>query len=250
MRELLTPRYRARLAAGAQDVARAQGLRALAFRRAGQSDADRFDSRADHLLVETHAGEVLATFRIATFNAGDDLGQSYAAQFYDLTAFASQSGCKAEVGRFCLHPLSHDPDLVRLCWAALARLALGQRVDHVFGCTSLPGADAQTHAPALAWLAQTALGPVEVRPRPRAQALAMAGKAADAKGVPDLLRFYLAMGGWVADHALIDRDLDTVHVFTALDLTELTPARAKRLRALATLGQTAAAPVDAARKAV
>ena len=250
MRDLLTPRYRARLAAGTPDVARAQALRSLAFRHSGQSDADIYDARAQHLLVETLAGEVLATFRIAMFDAGDDLSQSYAAQFYDLTRFAAQPGRKAEVGRFCLHPLAQDPDPVRLCWAALARLALGQGVDHLFGCTSLPGANAQIHAPALAWLAQTSLGPQAFRPQPLDGALAMAGSGADATGVPPLLRFYLTLGGWVADHARIDRDLDTVHVFTALTLTDLTPSRAKRLRAMAALGQTAAAPVDAARKAV
>ena len=250
MRDLLTPRYRARLAVGPPDVARVQALRSLAFRRSGQNDADPYDIRADHLLVETLAGEVLASFRIAVFDAGDDLRQSYAAQFYDLTRFAAQPGRKAEVGRFCLHPMAQDPDLVRLCWAALAQLALGQGVDHLFGCTSLPGADPQIHAPALAWLAQTALGPAALRPQPLGGALAMAVSGADAKGVPPLLRFYLTLGGWVADHAQIDRDLNTVHVFTALTLSDLTPARAKRLRAMAALGQTAAAPVDAARKAV
>ena len=254
MRDLLTPLYRARLAAGAQDVARAQDLRGLAFRRGLHSDADAYDLRADHLLVETLAGESLATFRIAVFDATDDLRHSYAAQFYDLTRFAAQPGRKAEVGRFCLHPLAEDPDLVRLCWAALARLTFDRNVAHLFGCTSLAGADAQIHAPALAWLAQTALGPASLRPQPRGGAVAMtggmAGPAPDAKGVPPLLRFYLTLGGWVADHAQIDRDLDTVHVFTALSLTDLTPARAKRLRAVAALGQTAAAPVDAARKAV
>ena len=36
--------------------------------------------------------------------------------------------------------------------------------------------------------------------------------------LPPLLKFYLRLGGRVSDHAVIDRDLDTLHVFTYLDL--------------------------------
>ena len=34
--------------------------------------------------------------------------------------------------------------------------------------------------------------------------------------MPPLLRTYLLMGGWVSDHAVVDRDLNTLHVFTGL----------------------------------
>jgi L-ornithine Nalpha-acyltransferase len=50
---------------------------------------------------------------------------------------------------------------------------------------------------------------------------------------PALLRTYLVMGGWVSDHAVIDRALDTLHVFTALPIANIPPARARALRALA-----------------
>jgi putative hemolysin len=53
------------------------------------------------------------------------------------------------------------------------------------------------------------------------------------RAMPPLLRSYLAMGGWVSDHAVVDRDLGTLHVFTALEIAALPPARARRLRALA-----------------
>ena len=36
--------------------------------------------------------------------------------------------------------------------------------------------------------------------------------------LPPLLKFYLRLGGKVSDHAVIDKDLDTLHVFTYLDL--------------------------------
>jgi L-ornithine Nalpha-acyltransferase len=48
--------------------------------------------------------------------------------------------------------------------------------------------------------------------------------------MPPLLRSYLAMGGWVSDHAVVDRDLNTLHVFTGLEIRAIPEARARRLR--------------------
>ena len=36
--------------------------------------------------------------------------------------------------------------------------------------------------------------------------------------MPPLLRGYLSLGGWVSDHAVIDEDLDTLHVFTGVEI--------------------------------
>jgi putative hemolysin len=50
-----------------------------------------------------------------------------------------------------------------------------------------------------------------------------------------LLRSYLSMGGWVSDHAVVDRNLNTLHVFTGLEIRSIPPARARILRAIAGL---------------
>ena len=51
--------------------------------------------------------------------------------------------------------------------------------------------------------------------------------------MPPLLRTYLGMGGWVSDHAVIDRAMNTLHVFTGVEVAAIPPARAKALRAIA-----------------
>jgi hypothetical protein len=38
------------------------------------------------------------------------------------------------------------------------------------------------------------------------------------------------MGGWVSDHAVVDIDLDTLHVFTGLEIGRVPKARARLLR--------------------
>jgi hypothetical protein len=41
------------------------------------------------------------------------------------------------------------------------------------------------------------------------------------------------MGGWVSDHAVIDRHLGTFHVLTAVEIAAIPPTRKRLLRALA-----------------
>ncbi|MFZ1348189.1 MAG: ornithine-acyl-ACP acyltransferase, partial [Tabrizicola sp.] len=52
-------------------------------------------------------------------------------------------------------------------------------------------------------------------------------------GLPPLLRTYLGMGGWVSDHAVVDWELDTLHVFTCVEVDRVPAARAASLRAVA-----------------
>jgi len=46
------------------------------------------------------------------------------------------------------------------------------------------------------------------------------------------LRTYLGMGGWVSDHAVIDRDLGTLHVFTGVEVAAIPDRRKRALRAM------------------
>ena len=39
------------------------------------------------------------------------------------------------------------------------------------------------------------------------------------------------MGGWVSDHAVVDNDLGTLHVFTGVEISRIPAARARLLRA-------------------
>ncbi len=238
-----TGRYRARLATSQDDLHRAQALRAQVFRRGSVArDTDEFDDRCRHVVLEaTGDGALLGAFRLLSLPNGRALETSYAAQFYDLTPLAGIDRPMVEVGRFCLAPGAGDADVMRVVWAAFARLVDEEGIGTFFGCSSFPGPDPAVHRDPLALLAARHLGPKAVRPGERAaEIVGMSGPAmagADLKRgqrlMPPLLRAYLAMGGWVSDHAVIDRDLGTVHVFTALDVAAIPPARARILRSIA-----------------
>ncbi len=236
MQALETGRLRARLAEGSQDIARALALRQICFRGAGAgTDADAHDAACQHLLVETAAGELLCCYRLHVIAEPAGLEQSYAAQFYDLAPLAALPAPMIEMGRFCLAPGAADPDILRLAWAAMTRIVDDCGAGLLFGCSSLRGAHPAGHAAALAVLAHH-VGPPQHRPGRRAPETVEL-PAAEGRGtpiaLPSLLRSYLAMGGWVSDHAVIDRDLDTLHVFTGVEIAAIPPARARALRALA-----------------
>ena len=199
-------------------------------------DSDRFDPACQHMLVtETATNRLVCCYRVMALT-GDTIDQSYAAQFYGLAPLAHFRGPLLELGRFCLHPDLHDPDILRLAWAALTRLVDDADVTLLFGCFSFHGTDPIPHLAALSHLARKHLAPPEWSPgtkRRETVNLRRLTTKPDPAAMPPLLQTYLAMGAWVSDQAVIDRELNTLHVFTGLEIAAIPAARVRALRALA-----------------
>lgn len=233
----------ARLAANPADVTAALALRARAF-RGGRADRDATDALCQHALLERR-GTPVATFRLRFFLDGPGIADSYAGRRYDLTRLAARPGPLAELGRFCtepglMEPGPRDPDLIRLAWALATRLVDAQGARFLFGCTSFPGTDPVPNSAALGLLAARHLAPSDWMPGPASPEIfpiAALPPPTDPQSalsrLPPLLRSYLLLGGRVSDHAVIDRDLNTLHLFTGLDIAAIPPARAAALRDLA-----------------
>ncbi|RMH47582.1 MAG: GNAT family N-acetyltransferase [Alphaproteobacteria bacterium] len=242
------PRYVARLAQGPEDLRRAQALRYRAF-RAGRTappgeglDADAFDALCDHVLIEeTRSGRLVGCFRIMPLASGREIARSYSAQHYNLSALEAFPGPMAEIGRFCVDPDIRDPDILRTAWAAVTAHVDANGTEMLFGCSSFMGTEAEHYRDAFALLAAAHLAPRRWLPRVKAPRVFRFARRLRLikpdlklamKRMPPLLRAYLGMGVWVSDHAVIDRELDTLHVFTGLEIRAVPQARARRLRAL------------------
>lgn len=233
-------RYRVRMAEGADDLSRAQALRGRLFLPGtGKTDSDGYDSRCDHVLIEDAAdGDLVACFRFLTLPDGRALGDSYSAQYYDLRALAAYPGAMLELGRFCAVPERRDPDVLRAAWAAIVRLGDAAGVRMLFGCSSFAGTDAHPYRDAFALLRRH-LAPARWRPgvkAPRVVAFSKDPVADERRAMsvlPPLLRSYLAMGGWVSGHAVVDPEMNTLHVFTGVELGAIPQARLRLLRASA-----------------
>ena len=231
-----------RLASGPADMARVLAFRQAAFPRSGGAEAwDAQDDLSAHVMVEGPAAALLAYFRVMIFGWGAGLAQGYAARFYDVTPLSGYGRPIAEMGRFCLAPGGVHPDVLRLAWGAMTRLVEEAGAGLIVGCSSFHGTDWRPHRAALALLAQGHIGPAAHVPLVRAEEVlhypTLVGTLVDRRGalagLPPLLRTYLGMGGWVSDHAVVDRDLQTLHVFTCVEVEKVPAARVESLRAAA-----------------
>lgn len=243
-------RYRARLAEGDADLHAAQALRYAAFvaargleRGEAPLDADAFDVECDHMLVErVDTGELVCCYRLLSLDDGGQIGRSYSAQYYNLSSLSAYQGAMVEMGRFCLAPGTRDPNVMRLAWAAMSRYVEARGIEMLFGCSSFMGTEAEAYLDAFAMLKESHLAPKRWLPRVKAPrvfrfARSLRARKPDMKkamlSMPPLLRSYLMMGGWVSDHAVVDPDLNTLHVFTGLEIRAIPPARVRTLTGLA-----------------
>lgn len=240
-------RYRLRLipATAGEDLARAQDLRALCFGLV-QRDADAFDASCLHLLVEeAETGQLVSCCRLSLLRDRTALLRSYTGTRYDLSRLTLGEGSVMELGRFCIHPDWRDADILRLAWGALTQLVDEEGVGLLLGCSSFAGVDPGPYAHALAQLSlrhqppggqvvspQTAerrmLRDLDLPPSPDPKLAALQ--------MPALLRTYLMMGGWVGDHLVVDRALNTQHIFTAVDIAAIPDNRKRLLRAVSATG--------------
>lgn len=242
MPKLLKGRYVARFAESAADIRAAQALRHRCFRGGDGLDQDGYDALCRHILIENRQnGDLVGCFRLMPLDSGAHISDSYSAQYYELSALQSYDAPMIEMGRFCIAPDARDgADILRVAWGAMTRYVDEEGVGMLFGCSSFQGTDAEQYFDSFAMLRDRHLAPNRWLPRVKApkvfrfaQRLRRKPDAKQAmRTMPPLLRSYLMMGGWVSDHAVVDHDLDTLHVFTGLEISAVPPARARLLRAV------------------
>ncbi len=234
-------RYGARVGLGPDDVLAAQQLRSGAF-GTGTLDRDAFDDLCIHILIEdTETGQLVCCFRMLVMEGGHEVARSYSAQFYDLSALGDFQGRMVEVGRFCIAPAFNDPDILRVAWGAMTSFVDDNGIKMLFGCSSFAGTATDEYLDAFAMLKHRHLAPKHWLPQVKAPNVfrfaARLRREPDARkamlGMPPLLRTYLMMGGWVSDHAVVDNQLNTLHVFTGVEIQAIPPARKRLLRGVA-----------------
>ncbi|MEM7507606.1 MAG: GNAT family N-acyltransferase [Pseudomonadota bacterium] len=246
-------KFKARLAEGEADVRACQHLRYLTFieqrgvdaeANPDRVDMDEFDAHCAHVMVEDiKTGQLVCCFRMLPLADGSEISRSYAAKYYELSNLADYPGKMVEMGRFCIHPAWRDADILRVAWAAMTKFVDEEGVELLFGCSSFYGVDAEEYADAFALLKERHIAPNRWLPRVKAPRIFPFKKKLwlrkpnlklAMKGMPPLLRTYLVMGGWVSDHAVIDNELNTLHVFTGVEIKRVPKSRARLLRSTAT----------------
>ena len=237
-------RYRARYASSQIDVLAAQSLRYQCFNLSNKDelDVDEFDALCQHVLIENLETEkLICCYRILKFDTGKNISSSYSSQFYDLKVIESFAEPMIEVGRFCIDPAVNDPSVVLTAWGALARIVKQNQTGLIFGCSSFEGTEKEKYFDSFALLRDRYMAPDHWRPKIKAKQVFCYSKdliyKVDKKkallNMPPLLKTYLSMGAWVSDHAVVDLNMKTLHLFTGMEISKIPKSRKKFLLNLA-----------------
>ena len=220
------------------DLEEAQAFRYKAFGVVNESglDRDEYDKKFNHVIIRDRQHRtVVGYFRYTCYTSGSLIQTGYSAALYDIKTLETFDKPLLEVGRVCTDSSLKDPDILRLVWAYLAHYVERRKIGFVFGCTSFEGTDHGKYIDCFAVLRARYLGPKKLLPSVKSPSVLKFEnelrsdvnlKRAMLK-MPPLLRAYLLMGGWVSDHAVIDYKLNTLHVFTGLEVSKI-PHEKKR----------------------
>lgn len=231
-----------RLARDARDLMASQRLRYRVFveelggdgpmvDHARQLEADEFDAVYDHLILVDPLREaegidyVIGAYRLLTSERAAEVGRFYCDAEYDLTPLRASGRKLVELGRSCIAAEHRGGAGMLMLWNGLADYVLARGIEILFGVASFHGTDVAALRMPLAWLHHNHLAPAELRPRAvadhfqtmdlvpldaldRRQALA---------GMPNLIKAYLRLGGFVGEGAYVDHAFNTTDVLLLMD---------------------------------
>ena len=235
-----------RLARDPRDLRAAQRLRYRVFveelggdgpmvDHAARLEADEFDAVCDHLiLVDTSRAAaaddyVVGAYRLLTSERAEALSRYYCDSEYDLTPLRRSGRKLLELGRSCVAPDHRGGAGMLLLWNSLADYVLARGIEILFGVASFHGTDVEALRMPLAWLHHHHLAPPELRPRALPDhfqpmdlvPLAALDRRAALQGMPNLIKAYLRLGGFVGDGAYVDHVFNTTDVLLLMDTTAM-----------------------------
>ena len=114
-------------------------------------------------------------------------------------------------------------------------------MENNFGCSSFEGIEKEKYLDSFALLRDSYIAPDHLLPKIKAAQVFCYAKdliyKVDKKkallNMPPLLKTYLSMGAWVSDHAVIDLNMKTLHLFTGMEISKIPKSRKQFLLNLA-----------------
>ncbi|MBZ4021452.1 ornithine-acyl-ACP acyltransferase [Rhodobacter sp. TJ_12] len=234
--------YETRITNDARDIRASQRLRYRVFvEELGGSgplvdhdnrlEADELDPLYDHLLlIDPHKDpadldRVVGAYRLLRSDRAAEIGRFYCDAEYDLTPLRASGRRLLELGRSCVHPDHRGGAAMLMLWNALADYVLEHEIDILFGVASFHGTDIDALRAPLAWLHHHHLAPEALRPRARGdhfQRMDLVPEAALDRRVameqmPNLIKAYLRLGGFVGEGAYVDHPFNTTDVLLLMD---------------------------------
>ncbi len=217
------------------------GADASAENHARGIEQDKFDTYFDHLLlIDTSIADpetnVVGVYRLVSDEMARAANGFYSSGEYDLAAIEAGGRRSVELGRSCIAKSYRGGIALQMLWDGLADYVRSRRIEVLFGVASFHGTDPAPLAQALSFLHHNYLAPAELR----ATALPDCGvdmdiiapdridRLAAVGQLPQLIKSYLRLGGFVGQGAYVDHNFNTLDVFIVMDTTRLAEKYAKR----------------------
>lgn len=219
--------------------------RASAEAQATRLDADRFDAICDHLLVILAGsggaaagtamadGELVGTYRLLRQEVAEANGGFYTQGEFDIAPLiARHPGLRfLELGRSCVLAPYRTKPVVELLWQGIWDYVRAHRLDVMFGCASLEGAEVSAHDLSLSFLAREFQAPPEWRVTALSERRLdmrrlpphLIDPKAALRALPPLIKGYLRLGCYIGDGAVLDRQFDTTDVLIVLPVSRINP---------------------------
>ena len=239
--ELRSGPYRARFARTRAEVQAAQRLRFQVFNlelgeglQASYStgrDADQYDERCHHLLVENEeTKQVVGTYRLMTERMAGSAGFYSETEFHleVLPTWIREEG--VELGRACVASNHRSGRVIYLLWKGIASYLAHNRLRYLFGCCSVPATDPGVGLKLHLQLAkEDRLLDGFVARATRACACLDGSVVPEEISLPPLFKVYLDMGAKVCSEPAIDREFGVIDFLIMLDVENLDERTRKRM---------------------
>ncbi|WP_112322740.1 GNAT family N-acetyltransferase [Oceanibium sediminis] len=236
-------RYEIRLARTEEEVASAQRLRyavfveemgakAAAADHARRLECDAHDPYFDHLILLDREYQpadpldrVVGVYRLLPGERAAEAGGFYGAAEYDLSPIQCRGRRTLELGRSCIAEPYRRTVAMHLMWNALADYVHARKIEILFGVASFHGTDPRQIADALSFLHHEHLAPEDIRVTARAESrvamnilpMEKVERREALAQIPNLIKAYLRVGGFVGEGAFVDHDFNTIDVCLLMD---------------------------------
>jgi L-ornithine Nalpha-acyltransferase len=237
-----------RLAVTKKEIRQAQKLRYQIFFEEGGATPDPtarlirrdvcpFDRVCDHLIVLEHAPKdggkptIVGVYRLLRQDMAEANFGFYSAAEFDIAPMLARHQDKRflELGRSCVAAGYRNKPTLELLWRGIWAYARHHRIDAMFGCASLEGAEPQAHASALAYLSASATAAAEWRVAAApGRGVAMTTPDSPAldprkavRALPPLVKGYCRLGASFGAEAVVDAKFGTTDVFVIMPVADI-----------------------------
>ena len=237
-----------RLATSKREIRGAQKLRYRVFFEEGGALADAtaqlirrdvcpFDRVCDHLIVVDRGARrggrprVVGAYRLLRQDVAEANFGFYSAGEFDVAALIARHPGKRflELGRSCVAQDHRAKPTLELLWRGVWAYVQHHRIDAMFGCASLEGAEPSEHAAVMSYLRSNAPSSVEWSAGGadgRGVAIAALPQAAvdpraAFRALPPLIKGYWRLGAKFGAEAVVDPKFRTTDVFVIMPVADI-----------------------------